>query len=426
MVYSNPFVILYLVGLFASFSINLWLEYIDYKHRVKHGTEVPVELAHCIDVPTLQKTCAYENAKYYAWLPMSVVTTICGVLLFVLGYYPFIYSRIATISVSIYVKAILFFILAGIPSTIVALPFELYQEFKIEKQFGFSTMTVRMWIIDQIKGIVVSAVLLIPLLCIMIALLESTPLWWLLLSVVYVLFSLGISVLYPLVLAPLFNKFTPLEEGALKDRLTALLSKVGFKAEGVYVMDASKRSKHSNAYFTGFGKSKRIVLYDTLIQQLSVDEIEAVLGHELGHYKCHHIIKRLVVMIPLIFVSLFILSKLVGIASVYEGFGFGNVAADFTHMHYIGIFLLSTVFSGYGVWTELISNYFSRKDEFEADAYAAKVCGSGQPLATGLIALNKENLSELVPPKVYSLFNYNHPPLLERIRAVGYVPSEKK
>ena len=183
-------------------------------------------------------------------------------------------------------------------------------------------------------------------------------------------------------------------------------------------MDASKRSGHSNAYFTGFGKSKRVVLYDTLIEQLTIDEIEAVLGHELGHYKHHHILKKMMFMIPGVFAALFVASLFIKLPELYIGFGFD--VGDFIpyQMMFIGVFLISLVF---GEWMDLfrpILNFLSRRDEFQADAFAKKICGSGEPLCTALIKLNKENLSEIQVPKIYSVFNYNHPPLLERIAAL--------
>ena len=196
-------------------------------------------------------------------------------------------------------------------------------------------------------------------------------------------------------IAPVFNKFTPLEDGELRERLFALLEKCGFKASGIFVMDASRRSSHSNAYFTGFGKNKRIVLYDTLLKQLTTDEIEAVLGHELGHFKKHHIIKRMCVMFPLIFAFLFAAWLLIKIPSLYSGFGFkeidfngfevkgfsGSTATLFEEgksipatLQYVGIYLLSLIFGGFGPIFSLISNTFSRRDEFEADKFAVTTC----------------------------------------------------
>lgn len=184
-------------------------------------------------------------------------------------------------------------------------------------------------------------------------------------------------------------------------------------------MDASKRSGHSNAYFTGLGKNKRIVLYDTLIQQLSVEEIVAVLAHELGHYKHKHILKKYCIMIPMVFVVLFVISLLIKNPSLYQGFGMmtsGLVIPEY--FKFFGVFLIPIIFGDWLWVVSLISNAASRHDEFQADAFSAELCGSGEPLISALIKLNKENLSELTPPKIYCIFNYDHPPLLERISAI--------
>ena len=417
---SQIFFLLFLVGTSLDFLLDQWLEYIDYRHRKKHGREIPAEFAAYVDAATVEKTCQYEDAKYLFWVPKHILGLAITFALVFSGFYPFVFSVVRGWTQSSFLIALLFAVLAGLPETIVGIPFRLYREFVIEKRFGFSTMTVRLWLLDELKGLLVGTVLGIPLLFAMIFVLEhANGWWWLLLGGIYVAFSLLVSLIYPAFIAPLFNKFTPLEDGELKTLLTDALTQTGFKASGVFVMDASKRSKHSNAYFTGFGKTKRVVLYDTLIAQLSPQEIKAVLGHELGHYKHHHIIKKMCVMIPLIFVVLFVTSLFIRFPDLYTAFGFAvpqeSVAPQ---MQFIGVFLLSLVFGGFGTLLSPITNHFSRRDEFQADAFAKKLCGTGEPLVTSLITLNKENLSELTEPKIYSVFNYSHPPLLERIRAL--------
>lgn len=420
MIFSNPFVILFLISTALEFLLNQALEYIDFSWRKKHGKEVPSELAEYVDEKTLEKTAAYEDAKYKFWVPKNIISTAFSLVLIFTLFYPWLFGKLWSTTPNSFVIALLFSIFASIPGAILSIPFDLYREFKIEKEFGFSKMTIGLWIADQLKGLLVMAVLGLPLLFALIFLLEhAESWWWFLLACVYVAFSLLISLIYPAFIAPLFNKFTPLEEGELKDRLTSALEKSGFKASGLFVMDASKRSGHSNAYFTGFGKSKRVVLYDTLIAQLTTDEIEAVLAHELGHYKHHHIVKKLCITIPMIFAALFFANLFISRISLYQGFGFGMGSTVPVQMKFIGIFLLTLVFGGFSELLSPLINHMSRHDEFQADAYSAKLCGSGKPLSSALVKLNKENLSELVPPKIYSVFNYSHPPLLERIRAVS-------
>lgn len=417
--FSNIFVIIFIIGTVFSFSLNMLLERLDFTFRKKHGREIPEILSQHVDFQTLDKTCLYEDAKYRLWIPSSILETILSLYLVFCGFYPALIERIWTWTDNPFFAALLFLVLGGIPGALLSIPFALYSEFGIEKHFGFSNMTIRMWIADEIKGFFVNLLILTPLLLAMIALFKYTEgWWWLLLGCVYLVFSLGISIIYPIFIAPIFNKFTPLEDGELKSRLEELLKKCGFKASGLFVMDASRRSGHSNAYFTGFGKSKRVVLYDTLIEQLTIDEIEAVLGHELGHYKHHHILKKMLFMIPAVFASLFVISLLVNLPLLYKGFGFVSGEVVPYQMMFIGIFLLSLVFGDWGILLSPIMNSLSRHDEFQADAFAKEICGTGEPLCTALVKLNKENLSEIQVPKIYSVFNYSHPPLLERIKAL--------
>lgn len=417
--FSNIFVIIFIVGTVFSFLLEMLLERIDFSFRKKHGREIPEIVSSHVDSDTLNKTCLYEDAKYRLWIPSSILETLLSFYLVFCGFYPVLIERIWTWTDNSFFAAILFLILGGVPGALLSLPFALYSEFGIEKHFGFSNMTLGMWFADEIKGFFVNMTIMIPLLLAMIGLFKyASDWWWILLGCIYFAFSIGISIIYPIFIAPIFNKFTPLEEGELKTRLEELLKKCGFKASGLFVMDASRRSGHSNAYFTGFGKSKRVVLYDTLIEQLSIDEIEAVLGHELGHYKHHHILKKMLFMIPAVFAVLFVISMLVKLPSLYSGFGFVNVEVVPYQMMFIGIFLLSLVFGEWGILLNPIMNFMSRRDEFQADAFAKKICGTGEPLCTALIKLNKENLSEIQVPKIYSVFNYNHPPLLERIAAL--------
>lgn len=443
MQFTNIFVILFLAGTGFNFVVNELLEYIDYRHRVKEGCKVPKELFGYMDSKLLKKTCEYENEKYFLFIPRHVAGFILTLVLVLSGFYVMLFNRLFYSFGSIYITALLFFFLATLPSSILSVPFDLYGEFCIEKKYGFSNMTLKMWLIDQVKSLIISLIIGIPLLMVAVfLLLYASSFWWILLGAVYVSFSLVLSFVYPIWIAPLFNKFTPIEDSLLKARLEELLKKTGFESKGIFMMDASKRSRHSNAYFTGFGKNKRVVLYDTLVQQLSVDEIEAVLAHELGHCMHHHIIKRMCFMIPFIFIILFVTSCLVKIPALYTGFGFApetaitvldggtTVEHVLPYIQFIGIFLLSLVFEGFSILFSFFTNLFSRRDEFQADRYSAEVCSPSEvntrPLVTALIKLNKENLSEVTPPKIYSMIYYSHPPLLERVRALQKIKKEPR
>ncbi len=425
-----PFLLIFVLALSFNFLLEEGLEFLDFHTRKKNGGKVPKELFGYADSRLLKKTVAYENEKYLLFIPEHIIGFILSLILVFSGYYVFIYTRLYQMTGSLYLTAVLFTLLASLPEEILSIPFDFKREFDIERRYGFSNMTIGMWILDGLKNLLLELILTVPLVLLANVLLLYLPnYWWILLSIIYISFSLALSFLYPVLIAPLFNKFTPLESKELKGRLENLLKKTGFESQGIFVMDASKRSKHSNAYFTGMGKNKRVVLYDTLLDQLSTDETESVLAHELGHYKLNHIIRRLFSAIPLVVLFLFAVSLVVKIPSLYTAFGFEvetSVILDgekrmeivLPYIHFIGVFLCGLVALPLSPLLSLVSNFFSRRDEFRADAFSAEACGRTRSLVTALIKLHKENLSELTPPKLYCIFKYNHPPLLERIRAL--------
>lgn len=426
---TNPFVLLFLCGSVATFLINHFFEFIDYRARAKNGGNIPAALQkiplamETFDTEKLKNISAYKDAKYFRWLVSSALMFALDLALVIFGFYPFVFNFVcgitgfpATIANS-FCAFLLFMILSSIPSSVLELPFSLYREFVIEKKFGFSNMTWKLWIADQIKALFVGLALISVLTIIAAALfVKCQDTWWLLLAAVMIAFTFVMQVVYPKFIAPLFNKFTPLEDGEAKEKIMAILEKVGYKNGGLFVMDASKRSGHSNAYFSGFGKTKRIVLYDTLLKSLTPDELAAVLGHELGHFKLRHITKRLFIMIPMEFVVTFLLYKMAHLVGLYDAFGFAGITAqNVASVQFIGIFLAAMLWTSVSEILTPLSNFFSRKQEFQADAFGAKVCGRAEPLITGLIKLNSDNLSELIPPKLYVFWNYSHPTLVERV-----------
>jgi len=429
--FSNPFVLIFLIGTIASFLIHHFLEFIDYKARKKNGGTLPKELqeipaANVFDQEKLKKISEYENAKYFAWIPSSVCNLVLDFALIIFGFYPFIFDKICLISGfpssigSCFVCFFLFMIISSIPGEILSIPFSLYREFVVEKRFGFSKMTFKLWIIDYLKEGILS-IILSALLTIVASIffVKCPSSWWFILAAVLICFTFIMQIIYPKFIAPLFNKFSPLEEGELKDKLSDLLQKTGFVSDGIFIMDASKRSGHSNAYFTGFGKSKRIVLFDTLTKTLTADELVAVLGHELGHFKLKHILKRLIFTIPLEFVLLFALYKLAQFTDLYTGFGFANITAqNVSSVQFIGLFLAILIYGSISEIISPITNIFSRKDEYEADKFSVEHCNNKEDLISALIKLNSDNLSELLPPKLYVFWNFSHPTLIERIAAL--------
>ncbi len=426
---TNPFVLIFLCGTVATFLINHFLEFIDFRTRAKNGGSIPAVLqkiplaVETFDTEKLKNISAYEDAKYFKWCLSSIFSLVLELGLVIFGFYPFIFNFICSFTGfpsgigNSFCAFLLFMIISGLPSSILELPFSLYGEFVIEKKFGFSKMTWKLWLTDTVKSIIVSLILVSVLTFIAaVAFVKFTTSWWFILAAVMIAFTFIMQVVYPKFIAPLFNKFTPLEDGEAKDKIMAILDKVGFENGGLFVMDASKRSGHSNAYFSGFGKTKRIVLYDTLLKSLTPDELAAVLGHELGHFKLHHITKRLFILIPMEFVVTFLLYKMSHLTGLYNAFGFTTITTqNIANVQFIGIFLVSTLWASISEIVTPLSNIFSRRHEYQADAFGAKVSGTPDHLITGLIKLNSENLSELIPPKLYVFWNYSHPTLIERI-----------
>lgn len=294
-------------------------------------------------------------------------------------------------------------------SSALGLPLSYYSTFKIEQAFGFNKMTLGLFIKDLIKGSLLGLIIGVPLLYLVMWLMQSLgATWWLWVWGVVVIFNLLILTIYPTFIAPLFNKFTPLEDLELKARIETLLSECGFKSQGVFVMDGSKRSSHGNAYFTGLGASKRIVFFDTLLKQLSHDEIIAVLAHELGHFKHKHILKQMLTSFGIMLVGLFVFSLLINQSWFYAGL---NVSQINPASGLLLLFILTSIIS---LPLAPLSSFMSRKNEFEADDFA-KAHANKQDLISGLVKLYRDNASTLTPDDLYVKFYYSHPPANLRI-----------
>jgi STE24 endopeptidase len=298
-------------------------------------------------------------------------------------------------------------------SGVLDLPFTLYSTFKIEERFGFNKMTFKLWLTDMLKGVLLGAVIGLPIVALILWLMGSAgSLWWLWAWATWMGFNLLILVLYPTVIAPLFNKFKPLDDETLKLRVSALMQRCGFAAKGLFVMDGSKRSAHANAYFTGFGAAKRVVFYDTLLKQLSPAEVDAVLAHELGHFKHKHIIKRMLGMFAMSLVGFALLGWLSSQLWFYTGLGIkpqlggGNDA--------LALLLFMLVVPLFSFFISPIFAQFSRKHEFQADAYAVAQT-DGKDLQSALLKLYQDNASTLTPDPMFVKFYYSHPPASERL-----------
>jgi STE24 endopeptidase len=324
-------------------------------------------------------------------------------------------------------RGVALLVLFGLIRSILNLPFELYSTFRIESRFGFNKTTARTFWMDRLKGLVLSLVIGIPFQYAILAfIVNGGKHWWLWASLFVIAFQLVMMVAFPILVAPLFNKFTPLNDGELKSRLEELARRCQFAARGIFVVDGSKRSTHSNAYFTGIGKSRRIVLYDTLIEQMNTDELAAVLAHEIGHYKRKHIIQRLALTVVLTPVAFYVLGLLIDWKPIYDAFGMGSLlSASIPPARHVavGVLIFMLISGDFIFWVGPLFSLLSRKHEYEADAYAAQQT-SAAPMASALVKLSEKNLSTLLPHPAYSAYHYSHPTLLERLAALRGVRTE--
>ena len=305
----------------------------------------------------------------------------------------------------------------GLISGALDLPFTLYSTFRIEERFGFNKMSLQLWLADLFKSTLVGMVIGLPIVALILWLMDSAgPLWWLWAWAAWMGFNLLVLVLYPTVIAPIFNKFKPLEDDGLKARVTALMQRCGFAAKGLYVMDGSKRSAHANAYFTGFGAAKRVVFYDTLLKQLSPAEVDAVLAHELGHFKHKHIIQRIVMLFAMSLAGFALIGYLSQQIWFYTGLGVRpNLGAPNDALALLLFMLAIPLFS---FFISPLMAQLSRQHEFQADAYAAMQT-DGRDLASALLKLYQDNASTLTPDPVFVKFYYSHPPASERLARMG-------
>jgi STE24 endopeptidase len=312
-----------------------------------------------------------------------------------------------------YAVGIIFCLGVGLIVSILSLPIGIYSTFILEERFGFNKTTPRLYVIDKIKGLVLALLIGVPFLYVVLRLIDAAGRhWWIWVFLFVLGFQLLMVVLYPSLIAPLFNKFEPLNEGELRRRILALADQLGFQTSGIFTMDGSRRSAHSNAYFTGLGKTKRIVLFDTLVEQMTVDQAVAVLAHEIGHYKMKHIRRMLVLQSLYLFAGLYVLSLLINYEPLFAAFGFDKPSP------HVALVLFSLLSGAATFYLHPLMNYLSRKHEYEADRFAVKVLKDPQPMEESLIKLTIKNLSNLTPHPWYSAYHYSHPTPAERIAAL--------
>jgi STE24 endopeptidase len=378
----------------------------------ERGRGVPPALGDRIDPAVAERSRAYTLARgRFAIVSLAASAVVTLVALFS-GLLPWLDRTLAAAGLDGAHRFVAFLAALAAAGAVVSIPFSLYSTFVLEQRFGFNRTTPRLWLTDRLKGLALQLALGVPLLYAVYGFMRFTgDLWWIWLFAFLVVFQVVLDWAYPTLIAPLFNRFVPLAEGPLRARLETMAREAGFRNRGLFVMDASRRSGHSNAYFAGLVRP-RIVLFDTLVERMSADEAASVLAHEIGHFRKHHVHRMLAVSLLGMLAVLFALSRLVAWPPLFEAFGFAG-----TPLH--GALALLVLGGGAFVfWLTPIAAFFSRRHEYEADRYAVRIARAPEALKTALVRLNGENLGNLHPHPWYSAWHYSHPALVERLAAI--------
>jgi len=402
------FTLIFILAVIATIGTQLWLSIRQSKHVAEHRPAVPSEFAESITLEEHQKAADYTQAKGGFGRIELIISTVLLLVWTLGGGLAWLDGLWNEAGLSELYKGTAVIISFMLVSSLIDIPASLYRAFVIEEKFGFNKLTIKTFLVDLFKGALLSIVIGVPLIMLILWLMNTAgSLWWVYAWLAITAFSIIMMWAYPKFIAPIFNKFTPLESGEVLDRITTL-ERNGFNADGVFMMDGSKRSSHGNAYFTGFGKTKRIVFFDTLLKQLTPTQIEAVLAHELGHFKHKHVQKGMLVSMTMTLVGFAVLAYLMNQQWFYTQLGVDNQT---THMALLLFMLVSPVFT---FFIGPIMSWWSRRHEFEADAFAAKE-SSAEELISALVGLYKKNAGTLTPDPVYSAFYDSHPPASIRI-----------
>lgn len=410
MIQFNPLLLVFLI-VFVTSSVTRWiLTRVNIRHLSKSGHQIPEVFQGEIDAETLSRINDYtvDSSRFGSIEAFFGDLIILAILLS--GFLPWLVGTLLSHNLHFILSGLIFFAVLAAISGISDIPFSLYSTFVIEKRHGFSTVTFTLWITDLLKNLLILSLLMVLLFCPLLALIyyaEKT--WWLWAWMFFAAFQLLILWLYPIVIAPLFNKYEPIQDQELKQRIISIMEKVGIKTRGIYQVDAGKRSSHTNAYFTGIGKTKRIVLFDTLLESHTSDEILSVLAHEIGHWKKKHLLKQLLFMEIVSFFFFYLVYRLIDWSPLYQTFGLKET------IPYVGLFLITALLKPVSFFfTPFISTIF-RAFEREADDFSCALVGTANSLCSALRRLAKDNLANLHPHPVYAWFHYSHPPLTERI-----------
>ncbi|MBK9327789.1 MAG: M48 family metallopeptidase [Sphingobacteriales bacterium] len=390
------------------------LEFIlDYRNSKTWDKPIPKELQGIYDAEKYAKARNYHKATERLSLITSVFSTVLIVIFLSMKGFAFVHIQIAAITTSPVLQSLIFFGLFAIVSDIIGLPFELYGIFVIEEKYGFNKMTWKTYLSDKIKGYLLGGVIggiLLSLFVWFYAIAGST--FWIYAWGLFTAFTIFITLFYTTLIVPIFNKLKPLEAGSLREKIEVFAQQVRFPLTNIFVIDGSKRSTKANAYFSGLGSRKTIVLFDTLINEQTEEELVSVLAHEVGHYKMKHIQTSMLIGVAQMGAILYILSLFINLPELSQALGLQTNAPVF----HLGLIAFSLLYSPISTITGIFMNMLSRKNEFEADNYAKENTGTGEHLISALRKLSANNLSNLNPDKWYVFFHYSHPPLLERVR----------
>jgi len=413
---APSFTLLFVVALSLTLAVRLWLAARQIAHVSAHRDATPAAFASRIDAASHRKAADYTVAKQRLGMLETAVDAAVLLLVTLGGGLAWLLAATQALDAPALVRDVLLLVGVSVIGGVSALPFSWWRTFRIEERFGFNRTTLATWVADLAKGIAVGAALGLPLAFLVLWLMKSAgAYWWLLVWIAWMAFQLLVLVLYPTLIAPLFNRFSPLPPGDARERIERLLARCGFRSSGLFVMDGSKRSAHGNAYFTGFGRAKRVVFFDTLLARLAPEEIEAVLAHELGHFRLRHVMKRVLWSAVLSLALLVLLAWLAGAPWFYAGLGIppaGVAAAMARPGVALALFMLALP-----VFTFLLaplSSAYSRRHEFEADAFAARHA-SAPALVAALIKLYEDNAATLTPDPLHSAFYDSHPPASIRV-----------
>lgn len=400
----------FLLFLLASVLIELWLDIRNINYIKKHIHSVPQFFINKISIEDHQKAANYSITKTKVGFLFEHINLIITLAWLFIGFNALdLWIRSFSNIESEIIRGLVFFGIFSLISTIISLPESIYSTFVTEKKFGFNKTTPKLFVMDLFKGLILGALIGAPIIAAVLWIILSLGnMWWLYAWVFLMSVQIILLWAYPALIAPLFNKFTVLQDGELKDTILKLLERTGFKSNGLFVMDASKRSTHGNAYFTGIGKNKRIVFFDTLINSLTTTEVEAVLAHELGHFKKKHILKMIITAACFSLIGFFVLGYLYSSLDFFAAFNVKNQSS------YMALILFSTIAPVFTFFITPISAYFSRKKEFEADNFAKEYSNS-ESLISALVKMYKDNASTLTPDPIYSAFHHSHPPAMVRI-----------